>query len=55
MPVEYAQIIVQKFRPITTDPIMIEMDQISGVEHSVDNRVGIRIVDSGVYVVIAAG
>ncbi len=58
MTVEYAQIISsQDQRPDSTDPIPVIMDQndqISGIEHSVEHPGDIKIVESGVYVVIAA-
>ena len=58
MTVEYAQLIsTQDQRPDTTDPISVSMDQndgISGIEHSVEHPDDIRILKSGVYVLIAA-
>lgn len=58
MTVEYAQIISTiDQRPETTEPVPVFMDQndqISGIEHSIDHPADIRIVESGVYVLIAA-
>jgi len=58
MTIEYAQIISTKDqRPSTTDPVKIEMDHndhISGIEHSLDSPGDIQIMESGVYVIIAA-
>jgi hypothetical protein len=58
MPIEYAQIISTiDQRPDTTEPVPVFMDQndsISGIEHSIDHPADIGIVESGVYVVIAA-
>jgi hypothetical protein len=58
MPIEYAQIISTiDQRPDTTEPVPVFMDQndgISGIEHSNDHPADIGIVESGVYVVIAA-
>lgn len=58
MPVEYAQIISTiDQRPDTTEPVPVFMDQndqISGIEHTIDHPADIRIVESGVYVLIAA-
>jgi len=58
MTIEFAQIIsTADQRPETTDPVPVFMDQndeISGIEHSVDNPADITIVESGTYVVIAA-
>ena len=58
MPIEYAQIIsTVDQRPDTTEPVPVFMDQndqISGIEHSIDHPADIGIVESGVYVVIAA-
>jgi hypothetical protein len=58
MPVEYAQIISTiDQRPDTTEPVPVFMDQndaISGIEHSIDHPADIGIIDSGVYVIIAA-
>jgi len=58
MTVEYAQIISSKDqRPSSTEPVPVLMDQndqISGIEHSIEHPGDIKIVESGVYVVIAA-
>ena len=58
MPIEYAQIISTiDQRPDTTEPVPVYMDQndgISGIDHSIDHPADIGIVDSGIYVVIAA-
>ena len=58
MTVEHAQLIsTLDQRPNTTDPVFVTMDQndeISGIEHSSDHPADIRIVESGVYVLIAA-
>jgi len=58
MPVEYAQIISTiDQRPDTTEPVPVFMDQndqISGIEHSLEHPADIRIMESGVYVLIAA-
>ncbi len=58
MTIEYAQIISTKDqRPSTTDPVKIELDHndhISGIEHSLDSPGDIQIMESGVYVIIAA-
>ncbi len=58
MTIEYAQLIsTQDQRPDTTDPVSISMNQndgISGIEHSTDHPADIGIVESGVYVLIAA-
>jgi hypothetical protein len=58
MPIEYAQIIsTLDQRPDTTEPVPVFMDQndgISGIEHSIEHPADIGIIESGVYVVIAA-
>jgi hypothetical protein len=58
MTIEHAQLIsTLDQRPDSTDPVSVTMDQndaISGIEHSSDNPADIRIVESGVYVLIAA-
>ena len=58
MPIEYAQIIsTVDQRPDTTEPVPVFMDQndqISGLEHSIEHPADIRVIESGVYVVIAA-
>ncbi len=58
MTVEYAQLIsTRDQRPDTTDPVPVFMDQndeISGIEHSIEDPTNIRILESGVYVLIAA-
>ena len=58
MTIDYAQIISTiDQRPDTTDPVPVFMDQndqISGIEHSNEHPADIRILDSGVYVLIAA-
>jgi len=58
MPIEYAQIISTiDQRPDTTEPVpvfMDQVDQISGLGHSIDHPADIEITESGVYVVIAA-
>jgi len=58
MTIEFAQIIsTLDQRPETTEPVPVFMDKnvaISGIEHSSDNPADIRIVESGIYVVIAA-
>ena len=58
MTIEYAQIISTKDqRPSTTDPFKIELDHndhISGIDHSLNSPKDIRVVESGVYVLIAA-
>ncbi len=58
MTVEYAQLIsTQDQRPNSTDPVPVFMDQndeISGIEHNTDHPADIRIVESGIYVLIAA-
>ena len=58
MTVEHAQLIsTLDQRPNTTDPVSVTMDQndeISGIEHSSDHPEDITIVESGIYVLIAA-
>ena len=58
MTIEYAQLIsTRDQRPDTTDPVPVFMDQndeISGIEHSIEDPTNIRILESGVYVLIAA-
>ena len=58
MPIEYAQIVsTLDQRPDTTEPLPIFMDQndeISGIEHSIENPADITVTESGVYVLIAA-
>jgi len=58
MPVDYAQISsTEDQRPTVTTPITVELNQndsISGIEHSIENPGTIRILDSGIYVLIAA-
>ena len=58
MPVDFAQISSTKDqRPDTTSPVAIIMnqnDEISGIEHSLNKPTDIVILDSGVYVVVAA-
>ncbi len=58
MTIEFAQIISTKDqRPSTTDPCKIELDHndhISGIEHSLDSPGDIRVMESGVYVLIAS-
>jgi len=58
MPIEYAQMISSvDQRPDTTDPVPVfldQIDQISGIGHSIDKPANIEITESGVYVVIAA-
>jgi len=58
MTIEYAQIIsTRDQRPGTTDPCKIELDHndhISGIEHSLDRPGDVRVMESGVYVLIAA-
>ena len=58
MPVEYAQIIsTLDQRPDTIEPVPVSMDhdeEINGIEHSIDHPADIKIVESGVYVIIAA-
>ena len=58
MPVEYAQIISTiDQRPETTEPVPVFMDhndEIAGIEHSNEHPGDIKIVESGVYVLIAA-
>jgi hypothetical protein len=58
MPIDFAQIsstIDQ--RPPTTSPVAVTMnqnDEISGIEHDLDKPADIMILNSGVYVVVAA-
>jgi len=58
MTIEHAQLISTiDQRPDTTDPVPVFMDQndeISGIEHNTDHPADIRIVESGIYVLIAA-
>ncbi len=58
MGITYAQITsTQDQRPSGTSPQLVTMnqnDEISGIEHSVENPGDIRIKESGVYVIIAA-
>jgi hypothetical protein len=58
MSVDFAQISsTEDQRPASTSPVKIRMNQndaISGIEHSEDRPSDIRIVDSGIYVIIAA-
>jgi len=58
MPVDYAQISsTEDQRPTTTAPTQVTLNQndsISGIEHSAEQPGTIRIVDSGIYVLIAA-
>ncbi len=58
MTIEHAQLISTiDQRPDTIDPVPVFMDQndeISGIEHNTDHPADIRIVESGIYVLIAA-
>ena len=58
MPVDYAQISsTEDQRPTVTTPVVVELNQndsISGIQHSVENPGTIKIVESGIYVLIAA-
>ncbi len=58
MPVDYAQISsTEDQRPTVTTPVQVELNQndsISGILHSAENPGTINIVDSGIYVIIAA-
>lgn len=58
MTIEYAQIIsTMDQRPETTRPVPILMDhneEITGIAHSIDKPEDIRILEGGVYVLIAA-
>lgn len=58
MTIEYAQIVSTiDQRPDTTEPVPVfldHVDQISGIEHSMDHPAEIKIRESGVYVIIAA-
>jgi len=58
MAITYAQITsTEDQRPSGTSPVLVTLnqnDEISGIEHSVENPGDIRIQEAGVYVVIAA-
>jgi len=58
MAITYAQISSNEDqRPSRTSPVLITMnqnDELSGIEHSVENPGDIRIKEAGVYVIIAA-
>ncbi len=58
MTIEFAQIISTiDQRPDTTEPVPVFMDQndaIAGIEHSNEHPADIRIVEGGLYIVIAA-
>jgi len=58
MTIEYAQISSSEDqRPSGTSPVLVTMnqnDEISGVEHTSEKPGDIRIIESGVYVLIAA-
>ncbi|MGI0057134.1 MAG: hypothetical protein ACREAK_07140 [Nitrosarchaeum sp.] len=58
MTVDYAQIVsTVDQRPDTIEPVPVFMDQndqISGIEHSLEHPADIKILDSGVYVLIAS-
>ena len=58
MPIDFAQISgTRDQRPATTSPVAVIMnqnDEINGIEHSLDNPSDIVILDSGVYIVVAA-
>ncbi len=58
MPIDYAQITsTEDQRPTTTAPTQVTLNQndsISGIEHNAEAPGTIRIVDSGIYVLIAA-
>lgn len=58
MTIEFAQIVSSiDQRPGTTEPVPVFMDQndqMAGLEHSMEHPADIRILESGVYVIIAA-
>ena len=58
MAITYAQITsTEDQRPGGTSPVQVTMnqnDEISGIEHSIQNPGDIRIKEAGVYVIIAA-
>ena len=58
MPIDFAQISSTKDqRPATTTPVAVTMnhnDEIHGIEHNLDEPADIKIMNSGVYIVVAA-